>query len=213
MSGACEYTPPKQKEHLEKIENKKIEVSRLIAMITVAIFIAWLHVLPFPWISNTIIIVAVIVGGYPIFKESFSALKKGRINMELSMVIAIIASLILFQFLPAIVITFFALLSEFIEEFIVERGRKNIEMLYQRAPKMAIVKKKKIIDNKHKESLSTKTISQELPVDKVMVGDIVIAREGDVIPIDGQILMGSSTIDQSTITGEYLQGLLIYPLS
>ena len=202
MSGACEYIPPKQEEHLEKIEDKKIEVFRLIAMITVVIFIAWLHVLSFPWISNTIIIIAVIVGGYPIFKESFSALKKGRINMELSMVIAIIASLILFQFLPAIVITFFALLSEFIEEFIVERGRKNIEMLYKRAPKMAIVKKKKIIDNKHKESLSTKTISQELPVDKVKVGDIVIAREGDVIPIDGQILMGSSTIDQSTITGE-----------
>jgi Cu+-exporting ATPase len=204
MSGACEYIPPKQEGYLEKIAHKKIEVVRLIAMAGIAFFMAWLHVLPFPWISNAIIVVAVIVGGYPIFKESFSALKKGRINMELSMVIAIIASLLLLQFLPSIVITFFALLSEFIEEFIVEKGRKNIEMLYKHAPKKAIVKKKKIIDNEQKEFLSTKTrtITHEIPVEKVKVGDIVIAREGDVIPIDGQIVTGSSTIDQSTITGE-----------
>ena len=120
-------------------------------MITIIIFIAWFHVLPSIYISNIIIVIAVIVGGYPIFKESFLALKKGRINMELSMVIAIIASLLLLQFLPAIVITFFALLSEFIEEFIVERGRKNIEMLYKQAPKKAIVKRKQN-DNEHKES-------------------------------------------------------------
>ena len=44
--------------------------------------------------------------------------------------------------------------------------------------------------------------NEEIPVDEVKVGDIVIVREGDVIPIDGQILTGSSTIDQSTITGE-----------
>ncbi len=73
MSGACEYTPPKQEQHLEKLENKKIEVFRLIAMAVVVIFIAWLHLLSFPWISSTIIIAAVIFGGYPIFKEPFSA--------------------------------------------------------------------------------------------------------------------------------------------
>ncbi len=203
MSGACEYNPSKHEEHIQgKPEKKSLEVVRLIAMVTVIIFIAWLQVLPSMDISNIIIIVAVIVGGYPIFKESFSALKKGRINMELSMVIAIIASLLLFQFLPAIVITFFALLSEFIEEFIVEKGRKNIEMLYKRAPKKAIIKKKKIVNNEQKESLSTRTITQEIPVENVKVDDIVIAREGDVIPTDGQIVAGSSTIDQSNITGE-----------
>lgn len=203
MSGACEYIPPKQEQYLEDSENKRLEVIRLIAMALVVILIAWLHVLPSQWISNTIIVVAVIVGGYPIFKESFSALKKGRINMELSMVIAIIASLLLFQFLPAIVITFFALLSEFIEEFIVEKGRKNIDMLYKRAPKKAIVKmEQNEIKIEGKNSPSPKTIPQEIPVEDVKIGDIVIAREGDVIPIDGQIMTGTSTIDQSTITGE-----------
>src|SRR6185437_7070072 len=125
----------------KKPENKSIEVFRLVAMFFVILFIAWLHEIPSAIVSDFIIIITVIICGYPIFKESFSALKKERINMELSMVIAIIASLLLLQFLPAIVITFFALLSEFIEGLIVEKGRKNIELLYKRAPKKAIVKR------------------------------------------------------------------------
>ncbi|MDQ6723814.1 MAG: hypothetical protein M3Z01_06065, partial [Thermoproteota archaeon] len=89
MSGACEYIPSKHKEEIQQNpENKRLEIVRLIAMATVIIFLAWLHVLPSVEISNIIITITVIVGGYPIFKESFSALKKGRINMELSMVIA-----------------------------------------------------------------------------------------------------------------------------
>ncbi len=202
MSGACEHTPPKHES--EKSENKSLDIFRLIAMFAVIIFIAWLHELPSVLISNLVIIITVVTCGYPIFKESFSALKKGRINMELSMVIAIIASLLLLQFLPAIVITFFALLSEFIEGLIVEKGRKNIELLYKRTPKKAIVKREQnsMVYNNN-ENTMTKIIKQEeIPVEKVKINDVIIVREGDIIPIDGQILVGASTIDQSTITGE-----------
>ncbi len=201
MSGACEYTPAKHES--EKSENKSLDIFRLIAMFAVIIFIAWLHELPSVLVSNLVIIITVIAGGYPIFKESFSALKKGRINMELSMVIAIIASLLLLQFLPAIVITFFALLSEFIEELIVEKGRKNIKLLYKRAPKKAIVKRAQNDIGNNNENTITKIIKQEeIPIEKVKINDVIIVREGDIIPIDGQVLMGASTIDQSAITGE-----------
>jgi len=200
MSGACEYTPPK---HESEKSDKTLDIFRLIAMFTVIVFIAWLHELPSALISNLVIIITVVTCGYPIFKESFSALKKGRINMELSMVIAIIASLLLLQFLPAIVITFFALLSEFIEGLIVEKGRKNIELLYKRAPKKAIVKREQNSMANNSENTMTKIIKQEeIPIEKVKINDVIIVREGDIIPIDGQILMGASTIDQSSITGE-----------
>src|SRR5690349_10311104 len=113
MFGACEFNPPKHTDSIEeKSEDKRLEVVRLISMAAITIGVAWLHLLPSTIVSNIIITFAIIIGGYPIFKESFLALRKGRVNMELSMVIAIIASLLLLQFLPAIVITFFALLSE-----------------------------------------------------------------------------------------------------
>ncbi|MGC2574074.1 MAG: heavy metal translocating P-type ATPase, partial [Candidatus Nitrosopolaris sp.] len=119
--------------------------------------------------------------------------------MELSMVIAIVASLALYQFLPAIVITSFALLSEFVEGFIVKKGRKNIQLLYDLAPRKAIIKTNNKQDG---DETSLKTTTQEVLVDDVRVGDVVIVREGDIIPVDGHILRGTSTVNQSGITGE-----------
>jgi cation transport ATPase len=140
-SGACEFKPYHPNQQNEKVsENKKLEIVRLAAMATIIVFIAWMHLLQLTWLGNIVVVIAVLAGGYPIFKESLVALRKGRVNMELSMVIAIIASLALYQFLPAIVITFFALLSEFVEGFIVQKGRKNIQLLYDLAPRKAIIK-------------------------------------------------------------------------
>src|SRR5215218_4411849 len=194
MSGACEYRPPrpaneKSSEREEENDDRKADVLRLSSLAAVTIFVAWLRLLQPDWLANIVIVITVIAGGYPIFKESLYALRKGRVNMELSMVIAIAASLGLFQFLPAIVITFFALLSEFVEGFIVKKGRKNIQTLYDLAPRKAILKDR---------DRQTETVE----VKGVKVGDIVIVREGDVIPVDGQVVNDASLVDQSTITGE-----------
>lgn len=197
MSGACEYYPnqSKQSKVIEEQKDKKIDVLRLAGIAVVVVFVGWMQLLQPVWISNIVIVITVIVGGYPIYRESFYALKKGRVNMELSMVIAIIASLILQQYLPAIAITFFALLSEFIEGFIVQRGRMNIKALYNLAPKKAVVKNKNPGNLRREET-------KEIPISEVNIGDIVIVREGDLIPLDGHIVKGASTVDQSSITGE-----------
>lgn len=193
MSGACEYKrliPAEEKSSGREEENdKKAAVLRLSSLAAVTIFVAWLQLLQPDWLANVVIVLTVIAGGYPIFKESLYALRKGRVNMELSMVIAIIAALGLLQFLPAIVITFFALLSEFVEGFIVKKGRKNIQTLYDLAPRKAILKTR---------GGQIETVE----VNGVNIGDIVIVREGDVIPVDGQIVNGASMVDQSNITGE-----------
>lgn len=208
MSGACEFkNSPEESKHSEGKNDKLIDIARLISIFMVLVFVAWLNMIPNSLFSNSIILVTVIICGYPVFKESFSALKKGRINMELSMVIAIIASLFMLQFLPAIAITFFALLSEFIEELILKRGRKNIKLLYKNAPKTAIVKKDKTHINNLSDTSTLATAAAindtyKVPVSDVKIGDTVIVREGDVVPVDGKILYGSSTIDQSMITGE-----------
>ena len=189
MSGACEYDPKKAHELEEESEDKRIEILRMVGIGLVTLFVAWLQLIQPDWIGKIIVTTTVIVGGYPLFKESLGALKKGRVNMELSMVIAIIASLALLQFLPAIVVTFFAIVSEFVEGLIVKKGRKNIEMLYSLAPRKALVK-------------NDEGQTQLLEIEQVKVGNIIIVREGDVIPVDGIIILGSSTVDQSSITGE-----------
>ena len=197
---ACEFEPnqSRQQDDVEEPENKKLEILRLAGMATIIVLIGWMHLLQPTWLGNIVVVISVLAGGYPIFKESFFALRKGRVNMELSMVIAIVASLALYQFLPAIVITFFALLSEFIEGYIVEKGRKNIQLLYNLSPRKAIIKR----NNKNGDEESVTVTTLETPIDEVRLGDIVIVREGDTIPVDGHILRGASTVDQSSITGE-----------
>jgi cation transport ATPase len=202
MSGACEFKPNQQNEKVEEPENKKIEIVRLLAMAAIIVTVAWMHLLQPTWLGNIVVVIAVLVGGYPIFRESFVVLRKGRVNMELSMVIAIIASLALYQFLPAIVITFFALLSEFVEGFIVLEGRKNIKLLYDLAPRKAIIKTKNNNQVRAKSEKTNLNTTQEVLVEDVRIGDIVIVREGDIIPIDGHILRGASIVNQSSITGE-----------
>jgi cation transport ATPase len=203
MSGACEFKPYQQNEQTENAEqpeNKRLEIVRLAIMATIIVIVAWMHLLQPAWLGNIVVVVAVFAGGYPIFKESLVSLRKGRVNMELSMVIAIVASLALYQFLPAIVITFFALLSEFVESFIVKKGRQNIQLLYELAPRKAIIRTKNNKQNGDETNL--KSTTQEVLVDDVRVGDVVIVREGDIIPVDGHILRGTSTVNQSGITGE-----------
>jgi heavy metal translocating P-type ATPase len=204
MSGACEfkaYQSNQQNEKAEEPENKKLEIIRLAVMATIIVIVAWMHVLQPAWLGNIVVVIAVLAGGYPIFKESLVALRKRRVNMELSMVIAIVASLALYQFLPAIVITFFALLSEFVEGFIVRKGRKNIQQLYDVTPRKAIIKTNNSTNNQKSDEANLST-TQEVLVEDVRVGDIVIVREGDIIPVDGHILRGASTVNQSSITGE-----------
>jgi cation transport ATPase len=170
-------------------------------MAVIIVVVAWMHLTQPTWLGNIVVVIVVLAGGYPIFKESFVALRKGRVNMELSMVIAILASLALAQFLPAIVITFFALLSEFVEGFIVRKGRKNIQLLYDLAPRKAIIKTNHSTNNQKSEKADLST-TQEVLVEDVRVGNIVIVREGDIIPVDGHILRGASIVNQSSITGE-----------
>ncbi|MHB2035146.1 MAG: heavy metal translocating P-type ATPase [Nitrososphaerales archaeon] len=128
------------------------------------------------------------MGGYPVFKETFESLGRGQINMEVSMAIAIFASLLLRQFAVSVVITFFVLLSEYIETYAVEKGRQTIVLLEKSAPKKALVRRN--------------GSEFEIDVSSLQPNDIVIVRDGERIPVDGAILVGSSFVNQSAITGE-----------
>jgi cation transport ATPase len=103
MSGPCKFKPyqPQQQNDnkVEEPDKKILETLLLASMAVVIVLIAWMNLLQPTSLGN----IGVVPGwSYPIFKQSLVALRKGRVNMELSMVIAIIASLALYQYLPVI---------------------------------------------------------------------------------------------------------------
>src|SRR5487761_776623 len=171
----------------EHEESKSRELTRL-GLMGIAVLLSWIGI----WRALTpidfIAIAATLVGGYPVYKETFLALRHGRVNMEVSMAVAIFASLLVGQFTVSVVITFFVLLSEYIETYAVDRGRQTITLLEKSAPKKALVRRN----------------GTEIEVDirSIQPNDIVIVRDGDRIPVDGTIVVGSAFINQAAITGE-----------
>ena len=159
-----------------------------IAFVGVCIVLVWCRVWePFPTVS-IIGIAATLIGGWPIFKEALENLLQRRMTMELSMTIALVAALVIGQFLTALVIIFFVLIAEVLEGLTVGRGRKAIKHLLDLLPREATVRR----------AGST----QHVGADKLKIGDIVLLKPGSRIPVDGVVVGGNSAVDQSTITGE-----------
>lgn len=144
----------------------------------------WKGYVPF----DIVAVLATIIGGLPIFKETFEAIRRRSINMEASMTIGAVASLAIGEFIPAAVIIFFALLAEELESLTMQRGRRAIASLFAKAPKMATVRRN--------------GAEITVPADSVEVNETVIVKPGQKIPVDGVVLSGSAFIDEAPITGE-----------
>lgn len=139
-------------------------------------------------ITNTLFLTAIIVGGIFVVQEAFEGLtKKKFLNIEFLVVIASIGALYLGQLGEASAVVFFFSLAEAFESFGKKRSRKALEELISNNPKQATLKDGSTIN-----------------IDAVALNSIVIVKPGDLIPLDGVIVVGASAINEASITGESL---------
>jgi cation transport ATPase len=134
-------------------------------------------------------VLCTIVGGFPIFHEAYENIVQRRMTMELSMAIAIVAALAIREIFTALVITLFVLVAEILEGLTVARGRTAIRHLVGLLPTTATVRR-----NESWQDVETKEIT---------IGEIVLAKPGTRIPVDGVVVGGHSFVDQATITGDH----------
>jgi P-type Cu+ transporter len=161
-----------------------------IGLVALASAAVWVHAWePFAHLS-LLGLTAALVGGYPIYREAFSALRAGRMTMELSMTIAIGAALAIGEFFTALVIVLFVLVAEVLEGLTVGRGRRALKDLLEVLPRRALVRRG--------------DEAQEVDMAEITPGDIVIVKPGARLPVDGVVVTGHSFVDQATITGESL---------
>lgn len=167
--------------------NSREEKTRLATMAFAALFSYlgyWKLFLPFDFVA----IAATLIGGYPVFVQTFRSLRHRAVNMEVSMTVAIVASLLVGQFTVAVVVTFFVLLSEFIESYAVDKGRATIVKLEKSIPRKTLVRRN--------------GVEVEVDVGSIRQGEIIIVRDGERIAVDGVLVKGSGFVNQSAITGE-----------
>ena len=172
-----------------QLREHRIELVRLATMV-VALMLSWLRVLTPITSFDFIALAATLVGGFPMFEEAYEAIRERRMTMELSMTIAVVATLIIGQFFTGLVITFFVIFAELLEHLTVSRGRNVIKKLIGLLPNKATVRRD--------------SNEQEIAIINLRANDTVIIKPGTRIPVDGIVIKGNSFVDQSSITGESL---------
>ncbi len=138
-----------------------------------------------PWSVGLIV---VIVAGYPVFRNVIRATLKKQVISHTLMTLGVLAALIVGQWATAVVVVFFMRVGDYAERFTTERSRKAVKDLTALAPQTARIER----DGNEKE----------VPIGEVKIGETVIVRPGEKIPVDGEVLIGQATVDQAAITGE-----------
>ncbi|MBP8131427.1 MAG: cation-translocating P-type ATPase [Candidatus Hydrogenedentes bacterium] len=127
--------------------------------------------------------------GFPIVWNALRGLLELRPNVDELVSIAIMASLVLGEWVSAAVVAFIMVLGGLIEEFTSARARRHIEALLRASPVEA-----RIIDDNGE--------LRTVPIGELRPGNWVLSRPGDVIPVDGEVVEGGGDVDESMLTGE-----------
>jgi Cd2+/Zn2+-exporting ATPase len=131
---------------------------------------------------------AIVVGGYYIARRGVAAIIEKYLDINMLMVVAVAGSIAIGAYTEGSAIVFLFSLAEMLESFSIARTRKSISELMDFAPNQALVKageKEEYYD-----------------VNDVSIGDIVVVRPGERVPMDGVVEKGQSSVDESAVTGE-----------
>ena len=140
-------------------------------------------------IANWAFIAACIIGVAPIARRAFAALHVGMpFTIEMLMTIAAVGALFIGAAEEAALVVFLFALGEVLEGVAANKARSSIKALADLVPKSALIEE------------NGKT--REVPASKLQVGQMILARPGDRIAADGEIVEGTSGIDESPVTGE-----------
>jgi Cd2+/Zn2+-exporting ATPase/Cu+-exporting ATPase len=173
--------------------NRRIVVMLVVVFVVVLVILVtgeWLglfdslnELVPLP-----IGIAIVIAGGWPVFRNVVRATLRRQVISHTLMALGVIATLVVGQWVTAAILVLFMRVGDYIERFTTESARRAVRELTALAPRTARVERD--------------GAEVEVPVAEVQVGETVLVRPGERIPVDGQVVAGQATVDQSAITGE-----------
>jgi Cd2+/Zn2+-exporting ATPase len=174
--------------------------TELIAVIIAGLFIVagvvFTKLLGLEAVGIGSLLVATAVGGVPVFRNAIQSAKRLDLDINVLMTVAVIGALVLGEWLEAAMVVGLFALAEWLEGASMARARGAIGELMELSPNEARV----VRDGQE----------EVVPIEQVDIGEHVIVRPGEKIPVDGIVEGGEGEVDQSPITGEskpsYKQG-------
>ena len=140
--------------------------------------------------AKPFLLMAAVAGGWYVSRRAWQALLHRQLEMNTLMATAAVGALLIGEWAEAGSTMFLFSLAQLLEARSMDRARNAIRRLLDLSPKEATVRKE--------------GGDIRLPVDRIVVGDVVVLRPGERVPVDGIVLEGTSSVNQAPITGESL---------
>ena len=166
---------------------------RTVAATGVLILAAWLVSLAgvdVPFLAQGLALAAVAIGGLGIVWGALQGLWQRQVNVDELVSIAVIASVLAGEYLPAGLVVFMMIFGQLLEEATSQRATAALEHLAALQPERAYRMEGDAI--------------QEVNTDELQPGDTVLAKPGERLPVDGVIVAGTAAVDETLVTGESL---------
>ena len=170
------------------ILKKKNLIALICAILIIIGFIAEL-VFKNELVAMWSLAIASILGVAPIIIQAYQALRVKVVSIDVLVTIAVLGAFFIQNFEESAIVTFLFLLGAYLEQRTLNKTRSAIKELTEMAPESAL----KQMENGDFE---------EVEVDEVDVGDILLVKTGAKIPVDGTVLSGEGHINEASITGE-----------
>ena len=181
----------------EASERNRFKIELAILIVAAALFILQLvfgdrfQGTPFSILEIVIVGAAYLLAGWNVLLGAFRTIRKGTLFDEnVLMVIATGGALAIHAYSEAVGVMIFYKVGELLQNLAVSRSRRSIQALLAAKPDKAVIK--------------TPDGYQEVTPESVDVGDEILIKPGEKVPLDGRIMTGSSQLDSSALTGEFV---------
>ncbi|NLK43111.1 MAG: heavy metal translocating P-type ATPase [Tissierellia bacterium] len=135
------------------------------------------------------LILASILGAAPIAIQAYQALKVKVVSIDVLVTVAVLGAFLIQNFEESAIVTFLFLFGAYLEQRTLNKTRSAIKELTEMAPETAL----KQMENGEFE---------EVDIDDVDEGDILLVKTGAKVPVDGRVIVGEASINEASITGE-----------
>src|SRR5699024_6184324 len=142
-------------------------------------------------ISNSAFIIASILGVTPISLQAYQAMKVKVVSIDVLVTIAVIGALFIQNYEESAIVTFLFLFGSYLEQRTLKQTRSAIKELTEMDPETDF---KQLNEGQY----------EEVDIDEVEEGDILLVKTGAKIPVDGRVTTGKGHVNEANITGESL---------
>ena len=169
------------------MKKKGMQIGIALILLLIAMLVPFGQI----WINKFIYIVSYLIIGAGIIKEAIENTLHGKIFDEnFLMTISTIGAFIIGEFPEAVAVMLFYQIGETLQDYAVDKSKKSITNLMNIRPDYANIK--------HGDEIT------KVSPEDVKIGDLIIVKHGEKIPLDGKVVEGNSMLDTSSITGESL---------